>query len=88
MTMPTPILLPELGVVDEIVRVNCWLVDLGDRIESGDRVVEVLVRGITFDVAAPHAGVLTKVEKRLDAAIQIGDVLGWIEPVPTTEANV
>ena len=83
MTMQTPILLPELGVDDEIVRVNCWLVELGDRIESGDRVVEVLVRGITFDVAAPHAGVLTKVEKRLDEAIQKGDILGWIEPAPT-----
>jgi 2-oxoglutarate dehydrogenase E2 component (dihydrolipoamide succinyltransferase) len=72
------IVLPELGVREE-VRVSCWLVDPGQRVEVGDRVVEVLVRGMTFDVAAEQAGVLQRIEKPFDAPVAAGDVLGWIE---------
>ena len=52
----------------------------GDAIEAGDRVVEVLVRGMTFDVAAPAAGVLARVEAGIESTVTAGDVLAWIEP--------
>jgi len=78
-TMQTPILLPELGVGDEQIRVSGWFVEPGDSVEVGDRVVEVLLPGMTFDVAAPGAGVFLKSEKFLDAVVSTGDVLGWIE---------
>jgi len=77
--MATPIVLPDLGTGDEEVRVSCWLVDPGDEVETGDRVVEVLIKGITFDVSAPVSGILSKIEKSLDARIVTGDILGWIE---------
>ena len=78
-TMLTPILLPELGAGDEVVRISCWLVDVGDGVETGDRLVEVLMPGIAFDVPAPAAGVLTRMEKSCDAVVVPGDILGWIE---------
>ena len=77
--MATPIVLPDLGSGDEPVRVSCWLVDLGDVVDAGDRVVEVLMRGITFDVAAPASGVISRMEKQPDASLVPGDVLGWID---------
>jgi pyruvate/2-oxoglutarate dehydrogenase complex dihydrolipoamide acyltransferase (E2) component len=77
--MLLPVILPDLGTETEI-RVSSWLVDLGDRVEAGDRVAEVLMRGITFDVAATAAGVLTGIAKPLDAVVRPGDTLGWIEP--------
>ncbi len=77
--MATPILLPDLGANCSTVRVSCWLADLGDTIEEGDRVVEVLVPGVTFDVSAPASGTLTKIEKLPDAEVAPGDVLGWID---------
>ncbi len=77
--MPTAIVLPKLGV-DEPVRVSSWLVDAGDTVEDGDVVVEVLTQGMTFDVAAPAAGILSRIEQAVDSVTCEGDVLGWIEP--------
>ena len=80
--MPTAIRLPELGTGDEPIRVSSWLVEPGDSVEVGDRVVEVLVRGMTFDVSSGTTGVFARVEKPFDSEIAPGDVLGWIEENP------
>ncbi len=77
--MPTAIVLPELDSGNDVIRVSCWLVDLGDSVEVGDRVVEVLVRGITFDVSAPAAGVVGRIEKLNDSIVVPGETLGWIK---------
>jgi pyruvate/2-oxoglutarate dehydrogenase complex dihydrolipoamide acyltransferase (E2) component len=77
--MLVPVILPDLGTETEI-RVSAWLVDLGDHVEAGDHIAEVLMRGITFDVSASAAGVLTGIAKPLDAVVCPGDTLGWIEP--------
>lgn len=75
----TPITLPELGAEDETIRVSVWLVHPGEEVAVGDRVVEVLIQGITFDVSAPVSGTVVKIEKSLDTVIVPGDILGWIE---------
>ena len=77
--MKAPVLLPDLGSADEPVRISCWLVDLGESVDEGDRLIEVLVQGVTFDVPAPVTGTLTRIEKSLDAQVQVGETLGWIE---------
>ncbi len=80
--MAVPIELPELGAEDEPVRVSSWFVEPGDRVDAGEQVVELLLPGMTFDVFAPSAGVLTRIEKPLDATVKTGDILGWIAPEP------
>jgi pyruvate/2-oxoglutarate dehydrogenase complex dihydrolipoamide acyltransferase (E2) component len=77
--MRTPVLLPEIGTDDEELRVSCWLVDLGDAVVAGDRIVEILFDGVTFDVTAEHSGRVTRIERSLDAVVRAGDTLGWIE---------
>jgi 2-oxoglutarate dehydrogenase E2 component (dihydrolipoamide succinyltransferase) len=77
--METPLTLPDLGVKDEELRVSCWLVDLGDTVDEGDRVIEILMDGITFDVLAERSGTLARIERPLDAVVRAGDVLGWLE---------
>jgi pyruvate/2-oxoglutarate dehydrogenase complex dihydrolipoamide acyltransferase (E2) component len=77
--MKTPLTLPDLGVGDEELRVSCWLVDLGDEVDEGDRVIEILLDGITFDVLAERSGTLASIERPLDAVVRTGDVLGWLE---------
>ena len=52
--MRTPVLLPELGAGP--VRLSLWFAAPGDTVFSGDRLVEVLVNGATFDVSAPAPG--------------------------------
>jgi pyruvate/2-oxoglutarate dehydrogenase complex dihydrolipoamide acyltransferase (E2) component len=77
--MSIPIVLPELGAGGADVRVSSWLVDLGDEVDAGDRVVEVLLPGATFDVPAPAAGILTGIARPVDSVVRSGDTLGWIE---------
>ena len=77
--MQTAVRLPELGARDDEIRVSCWLVDLGDSVGAGDRILEVLIDGVTFDLAAEQSGVVTRIEKSLDAVVRTGDILGWIE---------
>jgi pyruvate/2-oxoglutarate dehydrogenase complex dihydrolipoamide acyltransferase (E2) component len=73
----TEIALPELGTTP--VRLSVWFADAGDLVYEGDRLVEVLVGGATFDVAAPATGRL--VEKRAfpDDTLQPGQILGLVE---------
>jgi pyruvate/2-oxoglutarate dehydrogenase complex dihydrolipoamide acyltransferase (E2) component len=77
--MRSPVILPDLGAGDEELRVSCWLVDLGDAVDAGDRIVEILLDGMTFDVTAEQSGLVTRIERHLDSVVRSGDVLGWIE---------
>ena len=85
--MATMIVLPDLGVDVSTLWISCWLVEPGDSVEPGDRVVEVLARGMTFDVVAPTAGHLSHVAKTVDSVIGPGDILGWIETGPEDDED-
>lgn len=86
MTMPTPVTLPEIGAGAEAIRISCWLVEPGETVERDDRVVEVVLQGMTFDVPAPIAGCLQRIDKPVDTVVLPGETLGWIEP-DSTEDN-
>jgi pyruvate/2-oxoglutarate dehydrogenase complex dihydrolipoamide acyltransferase (E2) component len=75
--MPTPIILPELGT--EAVRLSVWFVDPGDLVYEGDRVVEVLSNGATFDVLSPVTGRLIEKKAHADDSLVTGQVLGMVE---------
>jgi pyruvate/2-oxoglutarate dehydrogenase complex dihydrolipoamide acyltransferase (E2) component len=75
-----PVLLPDLGG-EEPVRVATWLVEPGETVETGDRLVEVLLPGVLVYVTAPAAGTLAAVERRQGAHAAPGDVLAWVESV-------
>jgi pyruvate/2-oxoglutarate dehydrogenase complex dihydrolipoamide acyltransferase (E2) component len=74
--MPTPILLPELGAAPVVLSV--WFAGVGDRVYEGDRLVEVLVNGATFDVPAPATGRLTEKRAYPDDRLSTGQTLGLL----------
>ena len=76
--MRVSLTLPDLGTGDEAVRVSGWLIDRGDRVIEGDRVAEVLISGVTFDIEATQSGQLLEISKSVDATVSCGDVLGWL----------
>jgi pyruvate/2-oxoglutarate dehydrogenase complex dihydrolipoamide acyltransferase (E2) component len=78
--MQAEIILPELGAAPVVL--SHWFADPGETIFEGDRLVEVLVGGATFDVASPATGRLA--EKRALPAdpVQPGQVLGLMEVEP------
>ena len=74
-----PITLPELGAGEQLVRVSTWLTQIGEEVTAGDAVVEVMLRGITFDVEAPGNGRLRRIGLFENNLVTTGDTLGWIE---------
>ena len=77
--MRVPIVVPYLGHREEQLRISGWYVYEGDLIVAGDLVVEVLIPGITMDIAAESSGRLVEVVKAFDSIIHEGDILGWLE---------
>lgn len=73
-----PVRLPELGV--ERVLVTSWFVSPGENVEAGERLVEVLMPGVTVIVSAPASGTLKSINRPVDAFARAGEVLGWIAP--------
>jgi pyruvate/2-oxoglutarate dehydrogenase complex dihydrolipoamide acyltransferase (E2) component len=74
--MQAPILLPDIGAAP--VKLSLWYADVGEHVFEGDQLVELIVGGATFDVAAPATGTLTEKCVRPDQALQPGETLGRI----------
>jgi len=75
--MHSEIRLPDLGAGPVVLSV--WFADVGEWVYEGDRLVEVLVGGATFDVAAPATGRLTEKLALVNDPIHPGQVLGVVE---------
>ena len=78
--MRSPIVMPDLG--GGRVTLSAWLAKPGDSVYAGDRLVEVLLDGATFDVASPATGRLAEKLAWLDDVLMPGQVLGYIEDQP------
>lgn len=83
--MQAPIILPDVGA--EPVVLSLWFADPGDEILEGDRLIEVLVAGATFDVAAPASGRLTEKLALPDDALRPGQVLGFMDVEEPMESS-
>jgi pyruvate/2-oxoglutarate dehydrogenase complex dihydrolipoamide acyltransferase (E2) component len=75
--MQTPIVLPDLGAAP--VRLSLWFSKPGDVVFEGDRLVEVVVTGATFDVSAPTTGRLLERYAWPRDLLTPGQVLGVME---------
>ncbi len=75
--MQTDIILPDLGAAPVVLSV--WFADPGDPVFEGDRLVEVLVNGATFDVPSPATGRLAEKRALPYDVLTPGQVLGLVE---------
>jgi pyruvate/2-oxoglutarate dehydrogenase complex dihydrolipoamide acyltransferase (E2) component len=70
-------MLPELGAAPVVL--SLWFADPGDVVFEGDRLVEVLIGGATFDVPAPTSGRLLEKRALPNDRLQPGQILGVLE---------
>jgi pyruvate dehydrogenase E2 component (dihydrolipoamide acetyltransferase) len=77
---PLPIPLPDLETGAVVVRVSAWFVEVGDEVETGEPILEVVIPGVTSDVCSPVPGRITRILKDIDAVISPGEIVAWIEP--------
>jgi pyruvate/2-oxoglutarate dehydrogenase complex dihydrolipoamide acyltransferase (E2) component len=75
--MRAPILLPDLQAGPATL--STWFAEVGEWVFEGDRLVEVLVGGATFDVPAPATGRLVEKQALNNDPLRPGQVLGAVE---------
>ncbi|QDT37095.1 biotin/lipoyl-containing protein [Stratiformator vulcanicus] len=73
----TEVRVPDIGAAD--IRVGTWLVDVGDEVMEGDRLVELSSPGVIFDVASPADGMITRIAVLTGSSITPGELLGQID---------
>jgi len=75
--MPRAIRMPDLGCARVVL--SLWYAQPGDPVYAGDRLVEVLLEGATFDVPAPATGILKDKLAFPDDPLVTGQILGHID---------
>ena len=75
--MRSPIVMPDVGA--ETAALHLWFAQPGDKVYAGDRLVELLLEGATFDVSSPVNGRLAEKTARPGEHPTPGQILGWIE---------
>ena len=76
--MQIPVGLPDLGGLSEPV-LSIWFVEPGEHVFAGDKLVEILLAGATFDVPSPVSGRLTAKLAWPNDRLHAGQVLGLVE---------
>lgn len=78
--MAIPLLVPDLGAPEEVVRISSWYALEGERVELDEPVAELLIGGATCDVSAPCRGRIRGPLKPVDCAVEPGESIAWIDP--------
>jgi pyruvate/2-oxoglutarate dehydrogenase complex dihydrolipoamide acyltransferase (E2) component len=73
--------LPELGAGEMPVTASLWLVEVGDEVSEGDRLLEVCFGAASVDLPAPASGVLLEMLVAEDDVLCVGQELGVIESI-------
>ena len=82
--MQTEVILPDLGGLTGPV-LSIWFVEPGEHVFAGDRLVEVLLAGATFDVSSPVSGRLASKLAWPNETLFAGQVLGLVEATDEAE---
>jgi 2-oxoglutarate dehydrogenase E2 component (dihydrolipoamide succinyltransferase) len=77
--MSANVVVPEVGESIVDARVARWLKKEGDAVSAGEPLVELETDKIDLEVAAPRAGVLSRITHGDGSDVKVGEVLGVIE---------
>ncbi|HYN91794.1 MAG TPA: multifunctional oxoglutarate decarboxylase/oxoglutarate dehydrogenase thiamine pyrophosphate-binding subunit/dihydrolipoyllysine-residue succinyltransferase subunit [Thermoleophilaceae bacterium] len=72
--------MPQMGESVTEGTILAWLKQVGDRVEADEPLVEISTDKVDAEVPAPVAGTLVKIAAEADETVQVGSVLGEIEP--------
>ena len=91
-TNMVPVTVPTVDGRTEPMVLGSWLVDVGERIEQGEEILEISLPGIVWDLSAPASGRLESVSRFTSDALQPGDICGWIaidsDTLPDADTDV
>jgi 2-oxoglutarate dehydrogenase E2 component (dihydrolipoamide succinyltransferase) len=75
----TPIVVPALGESVLEARIVRWMKKEGDRVETGEPLVELETEKVNLEVSADRAGVLKRIAQPEGADVKVGDTLGELD---------
>lgn len=81
------IVVPQLGESVVEARVARWLKKEGDRVETGEPVVELETEKIDLEVGADQSGVLSAIKRREGEDVKVGEVLAVVDASPAGAAE-
>ena len=73
------IVVPQLGESVVEARVAKWLKHEGDRVETGEPVVELETEKIDLEVGADHGGVIRSIKAKEGEDVKVGDLLAVVD---------
>jgi multifunctional 2-oxoglutarate metabolism enzyme len=74
------ITMPQMGESVTEGTVLEWLKQVGDRVEADEPLVEISTDKVDAEIPSPAAGTLVKILAEPDSTVQVGAVLGEIDP--------
>ena len=77
--MPTDVLVPELGESVNEATVARWIKQEGERVSTGEPLVELETDKANLEVSAEHSGTLRSVQRKEGDDVKVGDVLAVID---------
>jgi 2-oxoglutarate dehydrogenase E2 component (dihydrolipoamide succinyltransferase) len=77
--MAVELKIPSVGESITEVEIGEWLKAEGDRAEKDENLVVIETEKVTFELAAPVSGIVTKVLKKKGAVASVGEVIGYME---------
>ena len=69
---------PEIGAERDRVEVGAWLVEVGQNFIEGDRLVELVLPGVVFHVAAEESGRIVEMKRHSGTPVAEGELLAII----------
>lgn len=76
--MPTPVIMPKLGMTMDEGTVIKWFKQEGERVEMGQPLLEIMTDKVNMEVEAPATGVLQGIVALPEATVPVAQVLAYI----------
>jgi 2-oxoglutarate dehydrogenase E2 component (dihydrolipoamide succinyltransferase) len=73
------IVVPQLGESVVEARIARWLKKEGDRVETGEAVVELETEKIDLEVGADHGGVIASIKRQEGEDVKVGELLAVVD---------
>jgi pyruvate dehydrogenase E2 component (dihydrolipoamide acetyltransferase) len=73
-----PIIMPKMSMTMTEGEVATWLVKVGDQVNEGDVIAEVMTDKVDMEVESTHSGTLVEITVE-DGMVAVGDPIGYLE---------
>lgn len=77
--MRIPITVPDFQLGEEPLRLGEWSVEIGDAVDEGECLAELICPGLAVDLLSPTTGTIADLLRQPEQPVTTGDVLGWVE---------